>query len=187
MISYLILAMVANVAGAQSAQSGAGTSSSGMSAPSGNAGNSLNAQDKKMMIELAQNNMAEIAAAKLAERQTKNPQVLAFAQKMIDDHTKAGEDLSQLAQSKGVALPTQPDAKHQAMAKKLGNLTGDAFDRQYLAHSGLEDHKETVALLERISKQASDSDLKALADKTLPVVEQHLHTATEDTANEKSR
>jgi putative membrane protein len=184
-IPGLAFVLAAAMAHAQSAPS-TGTSSSGTSAPSG-ASSTLNAKDKKMMVELAQGNMSEIAVAKLAQQQTKNPEVLSFAQKMIDDHTKAGDDLAQLAQSKGVTLPTQPDSKHQAIEKKLSKLSGEAFDRQYLAHAGVEDHKQTVALLERISKQASDPDLKALADKTLPVVEQHLHTATQDESKEKSR
>jgi putative membrane protein len=41
---------------------------------------------------------------------------------MIDDHTAANNELMQVASTKGVALPTQPDAKHMAMMAKMQKL-----------------------------------------------------------------
>lgn len=147
------------------------------SSAAASAGGSVSTTDRKLMIDLAQANIAEIETAKLAQKQTKNPDVLAFAQKMIDDHTQASTELMQLAQSKGVTLPTEPDAKHQALAKQMSKLKDEKFDRQYMAHAGTADHKATEALLEKIGKSASDPDLKALGAKVLPVVEQHLTMA----------
>ncbi|MBI1890847.1 MAG: DUF4142 domain-containing protein [Burkholderiales bacterium] len=134
------------------------------------------------MIELAQANNSEIAISQLAEQRSKNADVQAFAKKMIDDHTQASNDLQQLAQQKGVKLPETPDAKHQAMAKELSRLSAEQFDRQYMARAGTHDHQSTKALLERIRKNASDPDLRALADKVLPVVEEHLQAAKEQTS-----
>ncbi len=171
-----------------------GTNSSGTSAPAGEssagassssaagtstAAGTLNSTDKKMMMQLAQANIAEIETAKLAQTQTKNPDVLAFAEKMIDDHMQAAEELAKLAQEKNVTLPGEPDAKHQALAKKMAKLEGDKFDKQYMAHAGMEDHQATIALLKRINTRAADPDLKALAGKMLPTVEEHLNTAKE--------
>jgi predicted outer membrane protein len=96
---------------------------------------------------------------------------------MVDDHGKALADLQPLAQSKGVTLPTELDAKHKAMAAKMEKLTGDAFDKEYMKMAGLKDHKDTHAKLKKISKSAKDADVKAAAEKTLPVVEQHLKAA----------
>jgi predicted outer membrane protein len=153
---------------------------SGASGAAGQTGSStakVSAADKKAITDMAIANMAEVETGKLALSKSQNAEVKAFAQQMIDDHGKALADLQPLAQSKGVTLPTELDAKHKAMSAKLEKLSGDAFDKEYMKMAGLKDHKDTHAKLQKISKSAKDGDVKAAADKTLPVVEQHLKAA----------
>jgi len=170
-----------------SAQSGAKSGTpSGAASKEKNAGDqSLSKADQNLMRELAQANLAEIETGKIALSQSKNDQVRNFAQKMIDDHTQAQKDLEKLAQAKGVTLPTEPDRKHQAMAKKLSALEGDKFDKQYISQGGLTDHRNTHRLLERAQKRAADPELKALAEKMEPIVSQHL-TMAQEVSNAKS-
>lgn len=137
----------------------------------------LSAADKKAMSDMAIANMAEVETGKLALSKSQNAEVKTFAQQMVDDHGKALSELQTLARTKGVTLPTEPDAKHKAMAAKLEKLSGDAFDKQYMKMAGLQDHKATHAKLQKISKSAKDPDVKAAADKTIPTVEQHLKAA----------
>ncbi|CDG85411.1 DUF4142 domain-containing protein [Janthinobacterium agaricidamnosum] len=134
----------------------------------------LSRADQKLVVELAQANMAEIDAGKLAASKAQNPQLKAFGQQMVDDHTRALQEVQQLAQAKGVALPAETDSKHKQMAQKLAGLSGDAFDRQYAAHSGVDDHQKAHALLQRVQARAKDPDLKALAARLMPAVDQHL-------------
>ncbi|RSZ58151.1 DUF4142 domain-containing protein [Massilia atriviolacea] len=143
------------------------------------AASALNKADQTIVADMARANMAEIEAGKLALTNSQNAQVKAFAQQMIDDHTKALGDVTQLAQSKGVTLPTELDSKHKAMAAKLGKLNGDAFDKAYMAQAGVGDHKAVHAALKKFEAKAKDPDVKALAAKMLPTVEQHLHAATD--------
>lgn len=153
---------------------------SGASGAAGATGSSmakLSAADKKGIMDMALANMAEVEAGKLALSKTQNAEVKTFAQQMVDDHGKALAEVQALAQSKGVTLPTEPDAKHKAMAAKLAKLSGDAFDKQYMKQAGLADHKATHAKLKNISKNAKDADVKAAAEKTMPTVEQHLKAA----------
>jgi putative membrane protein len=135
--------------------------------------------DQKMMRDIAFSNISEIAAAKLALEKSQSDDVKSYAQKMIDDHTKAQQELQTLADSKGVKLPTEPDAKHKAMAKMLSGLKGDAFDKRYLKQGGLNDHENTHKLLERVQAKAKDADLQAYAAKTITAVDQHLSLAEE--------
>ena len=97
---------------------------------------------------------------------------------MVDDHTKALNDVTTLAQNKGVTLPTTPDAKHKAMAAKLSKLTGAKFDKMYMQQAGVQDHKHVHAMLKKDQARAKDADVKALAAKMMPTVEEHLTTAT---------
>ncbi|MBQ5942825.1 MULTISPECIES: DUF4142 domain-containing protein [unclassified Massilia] len=139
----------------------------------------LTKADKKALTDMALSNMAEIETAKLALSKSQNQEVKAFAQQMIDDHTKAQTEVQSLAQTKGVTLPTELDAKHKAKAAMLEKLSGDAFDRAYTKQSGRADHKATHAKLKKSMSAVKDPDVKALATKMTPVVEQHLKSAEE--------
>ena len=172
-----------------SSQSGtsdtSGTSQAGATSGAGQAGatasgsgaTSLSRSDKKMLMDMAQANMAEIEAGRLAQSKSQSEQVKNFAQQMIDDHTKALDDIKQLAQTKGVTLPTELDRAHKALTNKLSSLSGDAFDRRYMAKAGVSDHKKVHGMLNQAQARAKDPDLKALASRTLPVVDQHLNSA----------
>lgn len=139
----------------------------------------LNRGDQKIVADLARANLAEIDAGKLALSRAQDPRIKAYAQQMIDDHTRALNDVTALAQEKGVNLPTEPDAKQKSMARALGKLSGARFDKAYLTQAGVRDHTNVHKALMKHRQQARDQDLKALVAKMLPTVEQHLHHATE--------
>jgi putative membrane protein len=139
----------------------------------------LGKEDQKIVADMAIANMAEVNAGKMALAKTQNPQVKTFAQQMVDDHTKALGEVQALAQSKGVTLPGDVDAPHKAMAAKLDKLSGAAFDKAYMADAGVSDHTKVHAKLKGFETKAKDADVKALAAKMLPTVDQHLQMAKE--------
>ncbi|MES2415928.1 MAG: DUF4142 domain-containing protein [Pseudomonadota bacterium] len=145
--------------------------------------------DASMLKDLAQGNMGEIDAGKMALEKSQNADVKKFAQMMIDDHTKALGEVTALAQAKGVVLPDGPGVKAKTKATALKAMSGKLFDKEYAKHAGVGDHEQTVKLLKKIQKNGKDADLKALADKLLPKVEGHLgeaKTLVAATANSKS-
>ena len=153
----------------------AGASAQTMNTP---VASSLNKTDMQIVASMARANMAEIQAGKLALANAQSAEVKTYAQQMIDDHTKALGDVTTLAQNKGVTLPAEPDAKHKAMAAKLAKLKGDKFDRAYMKPAGVADYKQVHAMLKKDQARAKDPDVKALAAKMLPTVEQHLQAAS---------
>jgi len=137
----------------------------------------LSAGDEKAVKDMAMADMAEVAAGKLALSKTQNSEVKAYAQQMVDDHTAALTKVQSVAQAKGVTLPADVDAKHKAEAAKLEKMSGDAFDKAYMANGGVKDHTEVHKKLMADAKKIKDPDVKALADQHMPVVEQHLKAA----------
>lgn len=137
----------------------------------------VSAADQEFMEDITHANLAEIQTGKMALEKSSNEQVRKFAQKMIDDHTKAHQELQKLAASKGVTLPTDTDPQHKIIATALKALSGDTFDRQYISQVGVADHKRTHELLEKTQRTATDPALKAYAQKTISVVHQHLMSA----------
>lgn len=162
-------------AGSDSMQSTSGASGAAGATASG--ATKLSAADKKTITDMALANMAEVETGKLALSKSQNADVKTFAQQMIDDHGKALTEVQALAQQKGVTLPTELDAKHKAISAKLEKLSGEAFDREYMKTVGVTDHKQTHSKLEKGAKSAKDPDVKALAAKLMPTVEQHLKAA----------
>lgn len=163
------------------ASSGATTQQS-----SGASSAKLSDRDERMVKQIAESHLAEIKAGKLAQDKASSDEIKSFAKKMVDDHTKALDDLKQLAQSKGVTLPTEPGRQQMAEQQKLQGMSGDKFDRQYMQQSGDRAHKETHRLLQRAASRAEDSELKNYASKAIGTVESHQQMAKETTRNLKS-
>jgi predicted outer membrane protein len=168
-----------NSTGMENRNGAAGMSSSGASGAAGQtaSGAKLSSGDEKAIKDMAQADINEVAAAKIALSKAQSADVKAFAQQMVDDHGGALTKVQGVAQQKGVTLPTEPDAMHKAMAAKLEKLSGDAFDKAYMMNAGTKDHKMVQSKLMADAKKIKDADVKALADAHAPVVAQHLKAA----------
>jgi len=131
-----------------------------------------NATDPQTFVKKAAvGGMTEVEASKLAVSKAQDPQVRAFAQKMVKEHTAANEELKSLAEKKGWTVPSSLDAEHKAALQKLSAKSGAAFDEAY-SKQMMQDHEKTVALF-TAAEQTSDRDLAAWVQKTLPTIEQH--------------
>lgn len=116
--------------------------------------------------------LAEVEHGRLATQNASSADVKQFAQRMVDDHSKAGEELKALAAQKQVTLPAELDQKHRAMQDKLAKLKGEAFDKAYMSHMVMA-HQQAVALFQREAKGGKDPEVKAWAAKTLPGLQEH--------------
>jgi putative membrane protein len=146
---------------------------------SGAAGNQgkLSAFDGAFLEQAAQSGHAEIDGAKAALEKATDARVKSFAQKLIDDHTKAHAELAALASSKGVELPKDPSIGQKAKAKILSMRDGESYDKHFLESIGIKAHEKTIKLFKRAVAEANDADVKAFATKTLPTLEGHLKQA----------
>jgi len=141
--------------------------------------NTVKAQDKSndttaryFIIQVSIGNLQEIAQGRLAAEQAVNPEVKAFAQRMVTDHTRAEAQLMQLIKAKGFRLPqeatdTPPDDL------MLKNIPAKDFDRMYV-HMMVPDHRQTIQLFEKYAVTGKDPDVRAFAEQILPVLKEHL-------------
>jgi putative membrane protein len=143
----------------------------------------MKSSDMKFMTTAAQGGMAEVAMARYAVDHASSDAVKQYAQHMIDEHTKANDELMQVATMKGITLPTAPDPKHQMMMDKMMKLSGADFDREYIKNAGVKDHEKMEKLFMDESSKGQDADAKAFAAKTLPTVQMHLSTARDMTTS----
>jgi putative membrane protein len=130
------------------------------------------------VVNAASGNMLEIKAGAMAVEKGNNTEVKHYGQHMVTDHTKAGEEMMTLAESKGIDVPKTLTEKHQQMLNTLTPLTGTAFDKQFMKLM-VQSHQETVDLFERASSDLRDKDFRGFAAKKLPVLKEHLEEAVE--------
>jgi len=127
--------------------------------------------DRKFFKKAAIGGMTEVAAGKLAVAQASSAAVKAFGQRMVDDHTKADDELEALASQKDFTLPAAPDAKHQAMLDALQAKQGEAFDTAFIADMK-KGHADAIKVF-TAGSQSKDSDIAQFASMTLPTLKDH--------------
>ena len=162
--------------GSMSAPGGSMTPSSGSSTGSSSQ-SSLSSSDKRFLLQAAQGGTAEVQLGQLATQKASSDTVKQYAQRMVDEHSQANNQLAALAAQKGVTLPTDIGSKNQAVYDQLSKLSGTAFDRAYLKAAGVKAHSQQADLFKKEAQKGQDPDLKALATQLLPTIEDHLQTA----------
>lgn len=135
----------------------------------------VSAHDRTFMKEAAQGGMAEVNLGQLAAQNASDPDVKAFGQRMVTDHSKANDQLKQVATGMNVTLPTDVKASDKAEANRLSKLTGAAFDRAYVREM-VKDHKKDVAEFQKEAK-SGHGDVQSFASTTLPTLQEHLKMA----------
>jgi putative membrane protein len=140
---------------------------------------SITAADKKFANTAAMDGLYEVAAGKLAAEKATSPDVKKFGQRMVDDHSKANDELMKIAADKGMKAPTDMGSKNKSKMDKLSGQSGADFDKSYIKNM-VSDHKTDVAAFKKEADKGKDPELKAFAGKTLPTLQEHLKMA-EDT------
>jgi putative membrane protein len=130
--------------------------------------------DSRFALTAAEGGMLEVELGRLASTKAMNAEVKDFAAKMVTDHSKANAELTEIASTKSLMLPTQEQvkAKHQKMFEKLEKLEGAAFDREYMA-AMVKDHDKDVSLFEKQVSNGRDAALRGFAEKALPTLREH--------------
>ncbi|QEI07783.1 DUF4142 domain-containing protein [Pigmentiphaga aceris] len=133
----------------------------------------LSSGDKKFLEKAAESGQLELATSQLAVERATHPDVKAFAQMMVTDHTKADTELKALAASKQVTLPMEQPRKVKSELEDLGKKQGIEFDKEYADEIAVDAHKDAVDLFKDAAEDAKDPDVKAWAAKTLPTLQAH--------------
>ncbi len=173
-VALLVAASAATAQTSGSSMGNAGTSNAG--SMSSQSAAKVSSADKAFVQKAAIGGMAEVQMGRLAQQKAGSDQVKQFGSRMVDDHSKANDELKQVATTKGLTLPTDLDSKHKSKMQKLEKLSGAQFDRAYMDDM-VADHKEDVSDFQKQAKSGADADIKGFASKTLPTLQEHLSMA----------
>ena len=123
--------------------------------------------------DAAMGGRGEVELSTIALRQASRQDVRDLARTMIDDHTKANNQVAELARARNITLPSQPDTIHRDAEDRLLSMRGDDFDREYLRIM-LDDHEQTIAKFEQKARDEQDAEVRRFAEQTLPTLRHHL-------------
>ncbi len=120
-------------------------------------------------------NKFEIDTSKLAQKYGRNAVVKEYADKMIADHTKAGQAFHAALKQASIEPPSEMlDATHTAKYAKLRVFTTEqGFDPAYVEEQ-LAAHQQAVDLFKDYAAAGPTPALKEFASTTLPTLEHHL-------------
>lgn len=137
-----------------------------------NAATDVKEDDSEFVVAAANGGMMEIESGKVASEKAASAEVKAFGSKMVADHTKASGELKTLATAKGLSLPASLGEDEKKHLDEMAKLSGAEFDKHYMDMM-VNDHDKTVSMFEDAARNAKDAEIKAFAEKTLPVLKEH--------------
>ena len=133
-------------------------------------------QDTSFVRELRTNNLLEIRLGSLAARRSTNSAVKQFAQRMVTDHTAMGNEWTSLANRLRLSTTSALDVNQQQVVSRLSAVPAADFDREYMSTS-VQFHQNVIGLFQNGGPSAQSPEVRQLAAKGLPVLEQHLTMA----------
>jgi putative membrane protein len=135
----------------------------------------ISQQDEHFVADAAQTNIAEVDAGHMAVQKGTSPAVKQLGETLITDHTRAENQLRQIAQQQGLQLPSTPSQEQQAMANRLSQAKpGRAgFDTAF-AKDMVEGHQKAISKFQQEAQTTNDPALRSYAQTTLPVLQKHL-------------
>ncbi len=122
----------------------------------------------------ANDGVAEVKLGQLAMDKSSHAGIKKLAQRMVEDHSKANDELRSLAQGKQIMLPPPADAS--PAIDSLKNKHGAKFDRAWIDMI-VKSHQKAVAMFTTEKRQAQDPDVRNFTNETLPVLNTHLEMA----------
>lgn len=135
----------------------------------------LSSTDKTFAMGVAKSNNYELKAAQMAQSMSTNDSYKTYAQMILTDHTKAGQDLTSTISGidSSMQLPTGVSATGQQHLDTLQNA-GKDFDVKYRDQM-IATHMAALKLVQNYVSQPNDNpQLKQFAENLIPVFRKHL-------------
>jgi putative membrane protein len=133
-------------------------------------------KDADWAVDAADGGMFEVQTATLALTKASSPEVKKFAQMMVDDHTKANNELKATASQKGIALPDVMSEKCQKKYYDLDQKDKKDFDKEYIDQM-VKDHDDDIDKFEKEANKGDDAELKSWASAKLATLRHHYDEA----------
>ena len=127
-------------------------------------------------------NRFEIVTGQLAQQRAQSDAVKALGAMFVTDHTAALQQVTQVAATLGITLPTGLDPVQQAIVERLQTLTGAEFDAAWI-QAQIPAHRMALGLHLRAAIRGENDAIRMLGQNALPVITKHLAELLDLAAN----
>ena len=149
------------------------TVSLGLAAASAGAQGAGSRQSREFVQAAASSDQFEILEAETALTQSVNPEVRAFATRMLQDHQRLGQAVKDAAARSGLEPPEMAMSTDEAqLLSALQSVSGSEFDRLYFKQQTLA-HRSALAVEQIYAKSGDDAALRQLATSAVPLISAH--------------
>ena len=114
-----------------------------------------------------------MSLGQLAQQKGSTRHVKELGKMMEEEHTQLLVDLTALAKTKSISLPTSQTESSQEAYRELNEKSGNDFGKEYSGRMVM-GHKKAISLFEKASTDSTDPEIKAWASATLPTLRKHL-------------
>jgi putative membrane protein len=141
--------------------------------------NNRDAEELQEFIdESISSGMMEVEMADVAINRSENQEIEQIAASIRLDHRSAGNELKSIAASEGWTVPVAMMDKHQRKVENLKNSNVEDFDQEYLDVM-VSTHEDIIAKFEKCADKSYDPQVTSWANRTLPILRQHLEQCKE--------
>jgi putative membrane protein len=148
----------------------------GAAGTSGRGNTALSMGERNFVQDQLKDGSREVQLGELAQKNAASADVKEFARMMVQDHTRAGKKLEEVAERENVEREDKSDNDARDDVQKLSKLSGRDFDKEYIDMM-VKDHKDAVDALQDQAENADHADVKTWAAETLPRIKHHLEVA----------
>jgi putative membrane protein len=134
--------------------------------------------DAEFLVEAAEINLEVIQLGQLAQEKGKSADIKELGKMMVEAHTKLLNDLTTLANSKQITIPTTVSDESREEFNLLNEKLGINFDIAY-AELMVSGHNDAIDAFEEAATECADMDIKNWATTTLPELRSHLDQSIE--------
>jgi putative membrane protein len=130
------------------------------------------AGDRLFVLEAGLGGHFEVALAQQALQKSQDPQVKQIAQRLIQDHQQANQQLASVAQKLQVDVPMGLTSMKQQKLQIIGSMDGKAYDQKFIACMDAL-HAHDVHEFRSTTVTAKSPEVKQFASQTLPKLQEH--------------
>jgi putative membrane protein len=130
----------------------------------------------QFLTDVIQTNNAEIKFGQAAQDMGSTQAVRDFGKMLVDDHTKANDQASQIAKAMNVAVPTGVKPEDMQEFNMATSMKGADFDKDF-ASAMVKGHQKAIDMFQQEADSGDPVQVTDFAKQTLPTLKKHLETA----------
>lgn len=173
--ALLTLSVAACGANGRNDTGAAGDGTPGAAGTSGRSNAALSMGERNFVQDQLNDGSREVQLGQLAQKQATSADVKQFGAMMVQDHTRAGNKLEEIAKAENVERENRSDDTRDEV-ERLSKLSGNEFDKEYVDLM-VKDHKDAVDALQDQAENAENAHVKTWAAESLARVKHHLELA----------